>query len=95
MKTPMVENKDYILYFEFINRVPVFHCDVFKWNKSVKINLIKDFNILCSQQKKDVYCFMEPSNTKLMKFARLLGFEHFKKFTGTDEMPYLLFLRRI
>lgn len=91
----MVENKDYILYFEFIDQVPILHCDVFKWNKSVKLDLLNAFNTLCTEHKKDVYCFMEPSNTKLRKFAGLLGFEHFKDFTGTDGMPYILFIRRI
>jgi len=94
MKIPVVTSKDYIFYFEHFESQNVFHCDVFKWNKTVKKALLKDFDLLCSIYRKDIYCLSEPTNSKLLKFAALLGFSKFTNFLGTDGVLYTLFIRR-
>lgn len=94
MKIEVVTNKDYILYFEFVNPITVLHCDCFKWSKSVKINLLEDFNTLRSIFRKDIYCAVEEGNTKLFKFTALLGFEYVTSFEGTDNIQRKLFIRK-
>lgn len=94
MKEVVLTTKDYSFYLENVVGNIVFHCDVYKWTKSIKVSLLKDFNNLCYSIKKDIFCFMEPTNIKLKKFAGLLGFIKFKDFTGTDGVSYTLFIRR-
>ena len=94
MKVPVVTNFNYVMYFEFFEGNNVFHCDVNKWNKSIKKSLIDDFNTLCSIYRKNIFCFMQPNNTKLRKFANMLGFVKFQDFIGTDGVEYTLFIRR-
>lgn len=94
MKTPVVTTNEYIFYVELVNDNIVFHCDVYKWTKSIRVKLVKDFNSFCSYINNNIYCFMEPTNVKLKKFAHLLGFVKFKDFTGTDGVSYTLFIRR-
>ena len=94
MKIEVVTNKEYVLYFEFVNPITILHCDCFKWNKSVKKNLLADFNTLCSVFRKDIYCAVEEGNTKLFKFAALLDFEYVTSFVGTDNIHRKLFIRK-
>ena len=79
------------MYIESVPPIDVFHCDVLKWNKSIKNSFIENFNNFFKQ---DIYCFMEPTNIKLKKFASMLGFKHYKDFVGLDNVSYSLFLRR-
>ena len=53
----------------------VYHSNVNRWNKSVRDRYIADFKKMRSlHSSKPVYTYAYVSNTKTIKFAKMLGF---------------------
>lgn len=93
MKTPVITSNDYTVYFEFSFNMTFIHCDCYRWSKNVKQQLTEDFNKLVSIHRQPIYAIHEIGDDKHLKFITMMGFEHFKDFTGSDNKLRQLFVR--
>lgn len=80
MKHPVLVTEDYIIYAEDIlynETQPIYmtHCDVFKWNKTVKTSLQKDSRELFEKQSKPIVCCHYKEDKKHLKFITMMGFK--------------------
>ena len=80
MKQEVLKTSDYIIYAEDIlynEQYPIYmaHCDVFKWNKTVKHSLQKDSKELFEKQNKPVVCCHHKHDEKHFKFITMMGFK--------------------
>jgi len=80
MKEVVLNTTNYIIYAENIlynETHPIYmtHCDVFKWNKSVKSSLQKDSKDLFEKQNKPVVCCHYKEDKKHLKFIKMMGFK--------------------
>lgn len=94
MKTPVINNTNYIVYFEHYRDINVIHCDCYKWSRSIKEQLSKDFDLLMSVYREPVYAIHEIEDTKHLKFLLMMGFEYSNDFVGTDSKLRQLFVRK-
>jgi hypothetical protein len=77
VKTPVIIREDYIVYFEPVNAGVFIHCDVFKWNKTIKRKLTEDFNTLKSLHDQPIWALHEEHRgQKHLKFLNMFGFRH-------------------
>ena len=91
MKTPVVVNDDYTLYFEDYNGFVFIHGDCRRWTKTVKRKMFDD---LIAIQKEDLYAIHEIGDSKHEKFLKLFGFEYLEDFVGADNKPRQTYVRR-
>ena len=75
-KIPVVEQDSFTLYLEPVEGLLFIHCDVYRWNKTTKIELhkaldclMKDYNILCALHDID--------DNKHRKFLEMYGFNYY------------------
>ena len=92
-KQPVITKKDYIVYLEFAFKMTFIHCDCFRWNKTVKTNLLKDLEKLASLRTEPLFAIHEIDDKKHLKFITMMGFKHFMDFTGADNKMRQLFVR--
>ena len=93
MKTPVIRRKDYVVCFEGYHGLTFIHCDCYHWSKTVKQNLIKDFDVLCSIHEAPIYAFHEIGDSKHLKFLEMFGFKYVKNVVGLDNIERQLFER--
>ncbi len=93
MKYPVVENINYILYLERFQNNYFNHCDVKHWNKRIKKEYLEDLKRLISVLPSPLYALIGKDNKKLIKFAQLSGMKKHQEIVGTDNKPYLIFVR--
>jgi hypothetical protein len=79
MKHPVLVKKDYTIYFEYvlyneIQEIIVVHCDITKWNKTVKHQLAVDSYNLFSKQDKPIVAVHDKEDKKHFKFITMMGF---------------------
>jgi len=79
MKHPVLIKNNYRVYFEKvlyneIQEVLVVHCDVSRWNKTVKQQLIIDSYNLFSKQDKPIIAIHDKMDKKHLKFITMMGF---------------------
>ena len=84
MKTPVILSKDYTVYLEEYAGSSFIHCDCFKWTRSIKEHLFKDFNTLMQIHRKPVFAIHEIDDKKHLKFLLMMGFVFYKEFAGHD-----------
>lgn len=80
MKQPVLEKDHYTIYAEDIlynELYPIYmtHCDVHKWNKTVKQSLQQDSKELFEKQDKPVVCCHHAADKKHYKFITMMGFK--------------------
>jgi hypothetical protein len=74
VKTPVVNRQDYTMYLENYAGMLWFHTDVRKWSSEVKARYLEDLNLLQHLVGMPLVALVEEDNTKLAKFATLIGF---------------------
>ena len=97
-KQIVLSTPNYIIYFEYIfyntiYPVIVVHCDVVKWNKSIR-NLLKidSFNLF-NKQTKPILALHNKSDNKHMKFLNIMGFtQYIDEVTIEDGSKLMLFI---
>ena len=92
-KIPMITTEDYILYLEPTEFYLFIHCDVFKWNKTIKTKLKYDLDRMQSLVNEDLYAAY--ISEKTIKFAKLFGFKHYDTFTDAEGRTVPVYWRRI
>lgn len=79
IKLPIISNEYFVIYFEncLYNKTQeliVVHCDILKWNKTVRNRLLKESNELFIKQKKPLVVIHNLEDKKHLKFIVLMGF---------------------
>ena len=67
MKTPVIYNKDYIVYLENFQGYSVIHCDCFRWSKETKKNLIENIETLVNLHNAPLLAFHDKEDNKHFK----------------------------
>lgn len=93
MKTPVIRRKDYVVCFESYHGLTFIHCECASWSKTIKQNLIKDFDVLCSIHEPPIYAFHEIGDSKHLKFLEMFGFKYLHNVVGLDNIERQLFER--
>lgn len=81
-KVPVVQRQDYIMYLEHYEGMPWFHTDVFRWSTEVKAKYLEELNLLQHLLGTPMIALIDPKNSKLVKFATIIGFQF--------EQPFML-----
>ena len=97
-KQVVLFTSNYTIYFEhiFYNKiypVIVVHCDVVKWNKTIR-NLLKtdSFNLF-NKQIKPIIALHNKSDNKHMKFLTIMGFKpYMNEVTSKNGSKSMLFI---
>lgn len=92
MKHPVLVKKDYTIYFEYVDDFIAVHCDVYRWNKEVKQNWLRDSFYLFALQEKRIFAFVDKLNTKLYKFTKMNGFNIFQDEVSTEDGNKIMFI---
>lgn len=94
-KTPIVLKPNYTMSLENFNNMLWFHTDVYRWSKQIKHDFIKDLNTVQELITIPLAALVEDNNTKLMKFATLIGFTPVRNITGDDGKTYNILSRSL
>lgn len=95
MKTPVIISPNYIVYLEEHADVSFIHCDCFGWTKTIKQELIVDFEKLLQIHRKPVFAIHEINDTKHLKFLSIMGFIFLKTFVGADNIMRYFYTRSL
>lgn len=88
MKTPVIIKDDYTVYYELVEGGTFVHCDMHKWNKTVKENFLKDVETL-----KDLYniplftVHTIEQDDKHIKFLKMCGWKYLQTETDINGNP--------
>ena len=77
VKVPTIERPHYTVYLEGLpiegeGVLTFVHCDVHRWNKNIKRELMEDFTQLVKLRNTPLYCLRH--NSKQEKFIKMFGF---------------------
>lgn len=84
MKIPVVQRDAYTIYFEQVMGVTFTHCDVYKWNRTTRANLLNDSEAITALHGGPLYAYHTVGDTKHLKFLKMLGFEYVKTGLQND-----------
>lgn len=94
-KIPVVNRSEYTIYLEYFNDIYWLHTDVYKWSGQVKKVYLKELNQLQKLLEYNLYSLIEIENTKLSKFAEVIGFKYLRDLIGNDGNLYKIYTRSL
>jgi len=94
MKTPVIYNTYYTVYFENYMGATFVHCDCARWTKEIKKQLKLDFDALALIHRNDIYALHEVGDAKHQKFLRLFNFIFLSEFISVDGIARHIYVRR-
>lgn len=74
MRTLVMEREHYTVHYEPVESHTVIHCDVHKYNKTIRKQLLKDLDLLMSMRKSPLIT-VHMDDEKHRKFLVMMGFE--------------------
>jgi hypothetical protein len=83
-KAVVIEHPHFTAYLEQSGDYTFLHCDVTRYNKAVKRDLLRGLHLLLSMRKSPLFALHEQGDTKHHKFLTMLGFEF---LTATTDCP--------
>jgi hypothetical protein len=86
LKVPVCKTEHYIIKFEEHINGTFAHCDVFKWNKTIKESFNKSWNSVAASHGGPIYALHDFHDRKHQKFLQLCGFKRFKQLPGLKEI---------
>ena len=93
MKTVVVDNNDYQIEYDQHNDLTFIHCELkTTWTKTVKENLIRDFEVLKELRNAPIYAIHEIGDNKHYKFLQLFGFTLLQDVICTDGVKRQVFI---
>jgi|TARA_R110002050_G_scaffold14371_1_gene45407 hypothetical protein len=87
----VIENEDFKLRLEPYDGYYFIHQDVYRFNKTVKRYTQRIFDRL--GETMDLRVFVDPNNTKLLRYSAMYGFEYSYTTTSPDGKEYLILQR--
>ena len=76
MKVPVIEAENFTAYYDFHGNHTFLHCDVFKYNRSVRKELQQGLKLLVNIRQSPLFAIHEQNDSKHLKFITMLGFEY-------------------
>lgn len=95
VKVPVVIREDYTMLLELHENLIWFHTDVRKWTPEIKVKYLEDLNLLQHLVSVPLVALIEKTNTKLVKFAKTIGFKFKQDFIGQDKQMYHIYSRSL
>ena len=83
------------MFLEYFADMHWFHTDVFKWDKEVKQQFLKDLDLLQYLVGTPLVALVEEDNTKLAKFGKATGWKVEQPFKGNNNEQYYIWSRSI
>ena len=74
MRTLVMEREHYTVHYEPVESHTVIHCDIHKYNKTIRKQLLKDLDLLMSMRKSPLIA-VHMDDEKHRKFLVMMGFE--------------------
>lgn len=95
MKIPVVQRKDYTIFLERRHGVSFVHCDVYRWNRSVKLQLHQDWEALCLLHNEPIFATHVVGDQKHSKFLKMYGFTYVCKAMAANLIELEIFRKDI
>jgi len=95
MKTPVIETDDFTAYYDQYEDHTFLHCDVYRYNKSVKIDLRDSLKLLLAIRKSPLYCIHECGDEKHQKFLSMLEFTHVETRKCKDNKIIDIYMKEV
>ena len=74
MRTLVMEREHYTVHYEPVESHTIIHCDVHKYSKTIRKQLLKDLDLLMSMRQSPLIA-VHMDNKKHRKFLEMMGFE--------------------
>jgi len=94
MKTPVIHSDDYVVYFENVQGYTFIHCDCYRWSKTTKQELTKDFDCLYSIHRKPIYAMHDIDDNKHLKFLTMMKFSFLSEYSCSDGINRHIYVRK-
>jgi hypothetical protein len=76
MKTVVIETDDFTAYYDQHQEHTFLHCDVYRYNSSVKSDLQTGLKVLSALRQTPLFALHEIHDSKHLKFITMLGFKY-------------------
>lgn len=84
-KITVADSPHYTIYYDEHHGLTFIHCEVkTTWTKTIKQQLLKEFNILKTLRGSPLYAIHEIGDNTHLKFLKLFGFTFVQDVIGTD-----------
>jgi len=74
MRTLVMERDSFTVHFEQVEQHTIVHCDVHRYNKTIKKELLENLDLLMSMRKSPLIA-VHMDDEKHRKFLVMMGFE--------------------
>ena len=85
MRARVIERSNYTVWFDQHNDYTFLHCNVYRYNKTVKKELQNYLQFLLRIRQSPLYALSERGDTKHVKFLTMLGFLYLETKVCLDE----------
>ena len=85
MKTPVIETDDFIAYYEQYEEHTFLHCDVYRYNRTVKRDLNQGLKLLLLIRVTPLFAIHDQEDIKHLKFLTMLGFDYLTTVSCQDK----------
>lgn len=86
LKVPVCKTDDYVIKFEEHIQGTFVHCDVRKWNKTIKENLLKSWETVSNSHGGPILALHKIDDRKHYKFLNLFGFKKYLDYNDLEEI---------
>ena len=76
MRVPVIQSHNFDVFYEYHDGLTWIHCNVFRYNKSVKKELEMGMRLLMALRDTPLMCLHELDDIKHKKFIKMLGFKY-------------------
>lgn len=94
MKTVVIETDDFTAYYDQHQEHTFLHCDVHRYNKSVKSDLQTGLKVLLALRQSPLFAIHEIHDSKHLKFITMLGFEYLETRLCLDSCTRDIYIKQ-
>jgi hypothetical protein len=95
MKVPVMQTRDFDVFYELHDGHTWIHCDVRRYNKSVRNELIVALKLLMAIRETALYAVHEIDDKKHQKFITKLGFKYLQSNLCTDGKQRDIYIKEV
>lgn len=94
MKTVVIETDDFTAYYDQHQEHTFLHCDVYRYNKSVKSDLQTGLKVLLALRHSPLFAIHEIHDSKHLKFITMLGFKYLETRLCLDSCTRDIYIKQ-